>query len=740
MKYKAHYYAPLALIGLMLMTLLGRGTTQSTFGQEVIYQQQIVNLRDCLDLLTPVPHVDVGNLSATFMLDREGEHFAEANNYAGAVAVSNDGVVTLRANDTAVFGAGQVDVSFGGERGVSPTVARDAKQVPAVTLLDINGDGDSQRVEATGTISVGDVQVEGTNRRLIFTTQKQPSRGKINLGLSLSTNGKVMLDENGDLKTITSSDSSTLTDRSLTWKVHATQTVRGRTTQVDAYFIKNRVQQFDVRLTGAFNPNLPVDLVVTTLYGDHLPITEAVVTSKGETVAVSESPDGVVLTRFDRDKQVASLTYVQGDALQVNDISVAQDETLLLAGTVHNGRTTAMTLLQLSSDLTQINQTFDGRASGLSTGISVLQTDDGRIVAIGEAAAGSKTERPLSTPVTLLLPPQSPSSEIAQLAIVDLEPTMADANAITVLDVPEPSLQVISLIDCKEYLIVTPLIGAVSAVTVSETYSADIDQPAMDSCPEIDHGFGAGLICWKAVRATDFSYTPAPALSDYPQGSVTPSDYQTLNDIENNVYGNVFYNNTTSQWADPGGSWSGENNWAYDEVELALGAALYHTWWGSPIAADINHGAIGLTGIKAVMITDVTFSADDSDDLPHNICPNFYMDDGYMPEHQVATDCFNDFGGSMVLDSVDFDAWISGSYTPGYSVLGSDNSWLPFVTLYVGDPPDEETALADVVVELSRQMSPYVYVMNSLTIHEVQNGEAKQIGETTLPVQAISIP
>ena len=112
-------------------------------------------------------------------------------------------------------------------------------------------------------------------------------------------------------------------------------------------------------------------------------------------------------------------------------------------------------------------------------------------------------------------------------------------------------------------------------MSVDHTYSMTISSSDMQNCPRIDESHGFGALCWKARKNTpDWTYHPFNvSTSDVPSALVflidptDPSstgvpDHQRLNQLEDNQFGNLFYDTTTNQWADPGGSWTHPNNWA----------------------------------------------------------------------------------------------------------------------------------------------------------------------------------
>lgn len=226
--------------------------------------------------------------------------------------------------------------------------------------------------------------------------------------------------------------------------------------------------------------------------------------------------------------------------------------------------------------------------------------------------------------------------------------------------------------------------GEISLSSISHTYQTNQSSSSMSSgCPMINDGYGYGLLCWKALNNPTLTYTPSNASSMIPTFVVDNTTPNLMNQLENNQHGIIFKNGSTP--VDPNGTWTHPNNAASSKENLGLAIAMYHHRWSSPVAANIVYPAGNPS--KPVMFREVKYEAANTSNLPHNVCNNFAASSGY-PEYQAANACMTQPSfGLFTLKTLTFDRWQGSTYLPNNTINGSDNTWFPWFTNYVGDPP-----------------------------------------------------
>ncbi|ATD05677.1 hypothetical protein SIO17_01595 [Pseudoalteromonas piscicida] len=249
--------------------------------------------------------------------------------------------------------------------------------------------------------------------------------------------------------------------------------------------------------------------------------------------------------------------------------------------------------------------------------------------------------------------------------------------------------------------------GEVSARSTTHTYESNQSASAMSGCPMIANGYGYGLLCWKALNNPTLTYTPNAASTMIPTTVVDNTTPNLMNQLENNQYGIIFKNGATP--TDPGGVWTHPDNVATSKEDLGLAVAMYHYRWGSPVAANIVYPSG--SPAQPVMFRKVEYQAANSSNLPHNVCNHFAASSGY-PEYQAADACMTQPGfGLFSLEDLTFDRWQGGNYYPNQTVSGQDNSWFPWYTNFVGDPPVieifEQASSAEMLARLQFNLAQF---------------------------------
>ncbi|WP_148300831.1 hypothetical protein [Shewanella marina] len=306
-------------------------------------------------------------------------------------------------------------------------------------------------------------------------------------------------------------------------------------------------------------------------------------------------------------------------------------------------------------------------------------------------------------------------SSMQDLYIFELTPSF-DVIAATKFDFPSAQINQLWIKPWRWGIRVGT--GEANRATVYHSYQMNQSATNVATCPNIDDGYGYGLLCWKALNNPTLTYTPSAAAANIPTSVVDNTTPNLMNQLEDNLYGNIFTDAGVA--VDPNGVWTHPNNAASSKQHLALATAMYHYRWGSPVAANIIY-PIG-SASKPVMFREVKYAAANTSNLPHNVCNEFSASSSY-PEYQAADACMvqADFG-LFSVDSLVFDRWVSGTYTPSATVSGSDLYWFPWYTNYVGDPPVTEVFAAEAVNEMSARLMPNAAQTGRLTQDTYVNG------------------
>ncbi len=260
--------------------------------------------------------------------------------------------------------------------------------------------------------------------------------------------------------------------------------------------------------------------------------------------------------------------------------------------------------------------------------------------------------------------------------------------------------------------------GEAAAKSTSHSYVTNQSATAMGGCPMITSGYGYGLLCWKALNNPTLTYTPANSTM-IPVTVVDNTTPNLMNQLEANQHGVIFKDGGNP--VDPGGTWTHPDNIATSKEELALAIAMYHYRWGSPVAANIIYPAGNPA--QPVMFREVEYQAANSSNLPHNVCNHFAASSGY-PEYQAANACMTQTGfGLFSLTNLTFDRWQGGNYYPNLSVSAQDNSWFPWFTSFVGDPPVTDPFQAQASMEMAARIKLSSANYGRLTQDTYLNGQ-----------------
>ncbi|UAA37560.1 hypothetical protein KIH87_12660 [Paraneptunicella aestuarii] len=308
--------------------------------------------------------------------------------------------------------------------------------------------------------------------------------------------------------------------------------------------------------------------------------------------------------------------------------------------------------------------------------------DKGRVYLLGLAPVDAKDIPSQQTIMTQY--PAKHSNTMVTTQLLELDGNLSLVSATTIY-LPDTELAQVKITPEPWGILVGT--GEISVSSISHTYQTNQSSSAMSSgCPMMNDGYGYGLLCWKALNNPTLTYTPSNASGMIPTFVVDNTTPALINNLENNQHGVIFKNGSTP--VDPNGTWTHPNNAASSKENLALAIAMYHHRWSSPVAANIVYPA-GSTP-HPVMFRKVEYEAANTDNLPHKICSNFAASSGYA-EYQAANACMGQLNfGLFTLKTLTFDRWQGSTYLPNNTINGSDNTWFPWFTNYVGDPPETD--------------------------------------------------
>ncbi len=506
----------------------------------------------------------------------------------------------------------------------------------------------------------------------------------------------------------------------------------------------------------------PVRVLLTSLLAPYTEPSDVIRLDNGRWLTVSSGRAHagsdqrmVVIHELDAEAtRILNVTEIRSqDDLEIRGVAEDQNEDLVLVGRRAVGDSSVPVAAVLDTRLGRLTELT--AVAELGDRVHDVTLDaNGKVFVVGRAGETFETAAEALEQVSVALPVIEEAVDRHFVAELDVE----HDRVISAMDfsAPQslPSLR--AWIDCYGRLQIGIPWAPASANSVTHTYDISVSSADLGACVAPLHTFGVLGICWKAamnspdwtlhlanVNPSDFPDTLVFLLDPTDPLATGVADFEILNQLEANQMGNLFYDTTTHQWADPGGAWNHPYNWAYSKVELALAAAIYQTRWSSPIFANLRVPTdIDPPAVRAVMLREETFSADSSAELPHNLCNDDLDNNGVSDfgqtawptpfEHQVASACATAHGSSLTLDSIQYDTFRDGAaYIPDQTLLGSNSSWWPWFSPYVGDPPvleDDEPGMSDAHArEMSRRLARWVDLSIPVEVTVYEQGEERGV-------------
>lgn len=713
--------------------------------------------------LPEVAPVDLGNLALGFV--ETGPGVFEGGGIGGLVRVSPAGLAVASNEVDGLANGADLHLGVqGAELALRPR--RGSSSGGAVVVGPAGQEEEAstfRELEARGVVPGVDMVVEATQRRvnLLFSGSAQAFEG-----LEFLTPGaqEVRIDpQSGALELALPIVEGREEGDSPQSRIGTIELVALDSTgqRIEAAFTLNATGAVGI-LLGASNPGAIVEIVLTHLYAPFVgPADEVALLSdagipSGHRMAVgstraelgSARRRGFLVQVDALGLPVGSVTYLDfGSDLSLKGVAVTPSGGLVLAGQESDGEREMPFLANLDAD----GRGFEpSQALANALGVSAHDVEvasDGTVWVTGMgggARARTSLEVPSGElgPFTLVFPVSEASAR--RLFVASVSPELERLVGATDLLVPFASRRIRAWTDCHGELSFGLPWQPKESQSVSHTYRMTLPSSEMIDCPFIDDGWGYAAMCWKWHKTAGvYSYHPQNIpeeafpvlLVENPEPLAFESDYERLNQLEANDHGNLFFNTVSSTWSDPSGSWGHKQNWAYSREEIALAAAIYHDRWNSPAFANFRFTD---GTISAVMMRGETFSADSEAELPHNVCDEDTDGDGVSdwtrdpyptpPEYQVARACESAHSGQFELETVDFDAWLGGGYTPDQEVSGSEQHWWAWSSPYVGDPPepgDQDQMTPTHLWEMSRRLGQRARTTVDLVLTRVEGGQVQ---------------
>lgn len=713
--------------------------------------------------------VDLGNLELTFADNGDGSF--TGSGLAGTLHADSQGLSMLL--DGTGEAANAIDLRLAFEGAETALLPAEGAQGTSIVRL---GDGaalppvaTATALESRGLYPGVDLTVRGTGRRIWLELDASGADAVSAIRLSAPGAGLGLADET--TLTVSADVIGTGSDgiafgqrRGIELELVVLDVVAGKERKIDG---RLTLQNGIVGVQLAEPPSGTVRVLLTALLAPYSGADDTERLPSGSMVALStvraeagSTRRQAVITELDGEgSRVLSTTLVDlGDDFDANGLAVDASGQVLLAGRRHlaagpKGEESISIPYVATVDPVRGALVPSPAFEGLEGEIhDVLVDPNGTVRVVGLAGNGFQATQGELADFTLALPYLEEATP-DRLFVAELSPALDRISSSLELAVPVSEARLRIWIDCHGKLHIGLPWWVNQLTSVDHTYSISETGSQFATCPRIQDAIGFVLLCWKALRiAPDWTYHPNNvSVSDVPSSLIYikdptdpnapgTSDHVRMNQLEANQHGNLFYDTTTSQWADPGGSWTHPNNFAYSKVELALAAALYHERWGSPIGANLRVPTdLDPPGVRAVMIREETFSADSTAELPHNICDEDSDNDGVsdfgsdpwptVPENEVSTACANAHGSSFTLESIKYDTVRNGAaYIPNQTLSGSDSSWWPWYTAYIGDPPvldDNEPGMRNVHLrEMSQRLSETARIPVTVQVIQVNGGMA----------------
>ncbi|MCF6436665.1 hypothetical protein [Pseudoalteromonas sp. MMG022] len=518
-----------------------------------------------------------------------------------------------------------------------------------------------------GQYEQGTLYASGNQRRITFTLQvsEQPSSLQFEFSDDYSTS---ISDDNASLNRISKACKSTC---STTWQAFNIDK-DGRYTS--AKFLPTQAGGWTVH-----GSNDAVKLELTTLIGQYQPPNKRHHQEDLSQSSLSLNQDSVIMMQQGELHNQYTFYDTQVHGMGDNHWLMSQDESLML--TDHSANVQSAMRIE-------------------NLGLQQIISSDIKSESVFVLGVPYEYAKPRPSSRTIISQyPETSTSPMVATQLLELDHALNLLFATTIY-LPESELPY-ATVELHEWGVLVGT-GEAAAKSTSHSYVANQSSSAMAGCPMIASGYGYGLLCWKALNNPTLTYTPANSAM-IPVTVVDNTTPTLMNQLEDNQHGIIFKDGSNP--VDPGGSWTHPDNIATSKEDLALAIAMYHYRWGSPVAANIVY-PVGSPS-QPVMFREVEYQAANSSNLPHNVCNHFAASSGY-PEYQAADACMTQTGfGLFSLMSLTFDRWQGGNYYPNLNVGGQDNSWFPWFTNFVGDPPVTDPFQAQASKEMAARIKHY---------------------------------
>ena len=376
---------------------------------------------------------------------------------------------------------------------------------------------------------------------------------------------------------------------------------------------------------------------------------------------------------------------------------------------------------------TLISSTYLGGA-GDDTAEGVAVDAAGSVWVAGPGSRATPTTGATHLRLKTVFPVSANPTQIYNVSVLDAGLTRVLGK--TSLQAPNLSAPISLWIDCEQYMVL--------GTTALTTAGCDIGAWDLSYELSIATGYDGSLnnwgelgMQWKLMKNIT-THTYDPSLATYPsQTGVFFGDHAPLNTTE----AAAFTSSDPNEPDNPRGTWQSnlaeEGPDSDDAAKLSVGIALYHFLWDSPVFATMGAGSNG----EPEMFTGVYFAFDGSTLALEDICSGLINNPngGFFNIDDIDETC-PPLAGLFVADegltlchtrSIYWDSPGVLFFQPGVLRSGVNFEFAfrnAISKAYVGDPPEDAPAAADMISEIADRIAPTLWTPTQVIVTTINGG------------------
>jgi len=428
------------------------------------------------------------------------------------------------------------------------------------------------------------------------------------------------------------------------------------------------------------------------------------------------------------DDQGGSATVLNDGSVVVAGTTSSSDLPLLnaLQGRPGGGRDAFVARLDPNTG-SLISSTYLG-GTGDDTAESVAVDTAGAVWVAGPGSHATPTTGASHLRLKTVFPATESVLQPYNLSVLSAD--LASILAVKTIHAPTLATPVSLWVDCEHFMVL--------GTTALTTAGCDIGSWDLSYEISIATGYDGSLnnwgelgMQWKLMKNST-THTYDQSLATYPsQTGVFFGDHAPLNTTESQA----FTSSDPDEPHNPRGTWQSnlaeEGPDSDDAAKLSVGIALYHHLWDSPVFATMGAGSNG----EPEMFTGVYFAFDGSTLALEDICDSLIVnpDGGFFNIDDIDEACPL-LAGLFVADEgltlchTRSIYWSSPGvlfFQPGVLRNGV-NFEFAFRNApskaYVGDPPEDAPAAADVIGEIADRVAPSLWTPTNVVVTTIQSG------------------